>query len=117
MFACKITCRATVFIKYETGEPTLESTKALFHQQFNRKDKLVSVKKIHEYKYWKNDYGEVAAIIEVDVLVRHDGYVDHLADYEMRACRIVRERFFTGGTAIQVLYTKQYQPLRAKAFH
>lgn len=115
MFACKVRCRTTVFIKYGEGTPTLESTKALF-KQLRKQSKLISVKKIYDYKHWKNDFGEVAATLEVDVLVEHDQNVEYLSDYELRACRVVREQFFTAGTAIQALDSHRYQPLRVRAF-
>ncbi|TSB47307.1 hypothetical protein [Alkalicoccobacillus porphyridii] len=117
MYACKVTCRTTVFIKYDEDTPTLQSTKAFFKQQLKKRYRLVSVRKIYDHKHWKNDFGEVAATIEVDVLVKHDPYVEYTSDYELRACRIVREHFFTGGTATQALYSKLYQPLRTRTFN
>ncbi|MEK4566723.1 hypothetical protein MKX54_18775 [Alkalihalobacillus sp. FSL R5-0424] len=115
MFACKVRCRTTVFLKVEEDELTLEEAKARFNK-LKKQSRVISIKKIYDYKHWKNDHGEIAATMEVDVLVRNDPYVDYMADYELRACRVIREEFFTAGTAIQALDSQRFQPLRKRPF-
>ncbi|WP_338464855.1 hypothetical protein [Shouchella rhizosphaerae] len=118
MYACKVTCRTTLYHDFGNGTPNLASTKALFHAHYqNPVSDCLRVTDLSNYKHWKNQFNEVAATALVEVLVPYERHVDFIEDYESLACRLSRRLLPIKGAAIQVIESEWLTPYRSERFY
>ncbi|MBM7839964.1 hypothetical protein JOC54_003244 [Alkalihalobacillus xiaoxiensis] len=117
MYACKVTCRTTLYHDVGENEIDLSSTKAFFEKHFFKTiTPILRVTQLSDYKYWKNKFNEIAGTAVVEVLVPYDQRLQYMADYESIACRTVRRLLPTQGAAIQVTSSEWLTPPRKKGF-
>jgi len=117
MYVCKATCKTTLYIHVGKQDINIEETKQLFETRYNKTiTNTVKILRFENYKYWRNQYDEVAATATIEILVPDLKTTRYIEDYESMACRTVRRILPTKGSGIQIISSEWLWPSRKKGY-